>query len=320
MQIKALHFPILFLFTLLSFLANGQKIISKLDYEEGTIQYGEGISLSKTPFGYTLILPENEPPRGLLVFFHAQPSDAPLDSIAQYALEKGIGIAYLATDNRLEFFFEKAKMEEVANYLAEIVDQYPTTAPNLLFAGMSLEGTRALKLTRYLHQNKQYSLAPKAILICDAPLDMLRFYTAAKKATEGNFQEVAANEGNWVMQYLQNSLGTPDKNREAYLAYSPYSYQQMDNEYLAYLDDVHLWAYTEPDVQWWMETRRKSYYEMNAVDLAALVNELNIRGNENAKLFITVYKGVRPDGSRHPHSWSIVNNKKMIARFVDLLE
>lgn len=39
MQIKALHFPILFLFTLLSFLASGQKIISKLDYEEGTIQY-----------------------------------------------------------------------------------------------------------------------------------------------------------------------------------------------------------------------------------------------------------------------------------------
>jgi hypothetical protein len=320
MPIKALPLSFFFLFTLLSFFASGQKIVSTLQYEEGTHQYGEGFSLGKTPFGYTLLLPENEPPRGFLVFFHAQPTDAPLDSIAQYALEKRIGVAYLATDNRLEFFFEKEKMEEVANYLVEIVDQYPATAPNLLFAGMSLEGTRALKLTRYLYQNKQYSLAPNAILICDAPLDMLRFYTAAKKAAEGNFQAVAANEGSWVMQYLQRSLGTPEKNREAYLAYSPYSYQQMDNDYLAYLDYVHLWAYTEPDVQWWMETRRKSYYEMNSVDLAGLVNELNIRGNQNARLFTTQNKGVRPDGSKHPHSWSIVEDKKVMEEFAGLLE
>ena len=45
-------------------------------------------------------------------------------------------------------------------------------------------------------------------------------------------------------------------------------------------EDVHVRAYTEPDVQWWMETRRKDYYGMNAIDMAAFINDLNLSGNE----------------------------------------
>ena len=57
---------------------------------------------------------------------------------------------------------------------------------------------------------------------------------------------------------------------------------------------------------------------MNAIDLAALVNELRILGNERAELIVTRARGKLPDGTRHPHSWSIVDEKELIDWFLAL--
>ena len=57
---------------------------------------------------------------------------------------------------------------------------------------------------------------------------------------------------------------------------------------------------------------------MNAVDLAALVNQLKILGSKKAELIITAGKGIREDGSRHPHSWSIVDENELIEWFTRL--
>jgi hypothetical protein len=85
------------------------------------------------------------------------------------------------------------------------------------------------------------------------------------------------------------------------------------------LKGIAIRAYTEPDVNWWIETRRKDYYSMNSIDLAALINELKIFGNENSELIITNNKGYMPDGNRHPHSWSIVDEKEMVDWFLRLI-
>ena len=57
---------------------------------------------------------------------------------------------------------------------------------------------------------------------------------------------------------------------------------------------------------------------MNAVDLAALVNQLKILGSKKAELVTTIGKGFREDGSRHPHSWSIVDENELIEWFIHL--
>ena len=82
--------------------------------------------------------------------------------------------------------------------------------------------------------------------------------------------------------------------------------------------DIAVRAYTEPDVKWWMAIRRKDYDSMNAVDFAAFINALNLMGNQQAELILTTDKGYLPDGTRHPHSWSIVDNKELINWFVSL--
>ena len=129
-----------------------------------------------------------------------------------------------------------------------------------------------------------------------------------------------ANEGTWVSGYLEANLGgTPDENMQAYINYSPYCYSDENvNNYLNF-KNIAIRAYTEPDVNWWIETRRKDYYSMNSIDLAALINALKIAGNENAELITTQNKGYLPDRTRHPHSWSIVDEIEMVDWFLKMI-
>ena len=62
-----------------------------------------------------------------------------------------------------------------------------------------------------------------------------------------------------------------------------------------------------------MENRKVDYYSMNAVDAAGLVLQLQLLGNRQAELITTEGRGVRPDGTRHPHSWSIVDEPDLEA-------
>ena len=107
---------------------------------------------------------------------------------------------------------------------------------------------------------------------------------------------------------------------DAYVQYSPYCYLDSNELNLFKLNGVAIRAYTEPDIEWWMENRRKDYYSMNAIDLAALINALHIAGNNEAELIITQDQGFRPDGQRHPHSWSIVDEKELIDWFLALID
>jgi hypothetical protein len=77
------------------------------------------------------------------------------------------------------------------------------------------------------------------------------------------------------------------------------------------LAGVAVRLYTEPDIDWWMTNRKVDYYSMNALDAAALILQLRLLGNRQAALITTEGRGVRPDGVRHPHSWSIVDEPEL---------
>lgn len=298
-----------------------QNVINYEVRTEGNINLTTDIAIPKINKGYTVWLPGSGKIKGLVVFTHVRRDTVKSEFLIDYALKNSLAVLYASTENRLEFFFEDEKMLEIEGYIHEVISTYEIPDNNLLYCGMSLEGTRALKLAIFgrSHQSK-YKLKPKAIAICDAPLDMVRFHKEMVKAKELNFNPITANEGSWVSGYLEKNLGgTPRDTLSAYIDYSPYCYMADGGPHLTLLKDVALRAYTEPDVKWWMETRRKDYYSMNAVDLAAIINELKILGSGNAELIITQDKGYHLDGTRHPHSWSIVDEEELIDWFVRLI-
>jgi len=71
----------------------------------------------------------------------------------------------------------------------------------------------------------------------------------------------------------------PQKTRGIHIEYSPYTYtwENVGGELggnARHLEDIPVRAYKEPDVKWSLEHRRKSYHSKNAIDMAALINDL----------------------------------------------
>lgn len=302
--------------------AQAQRVVNVEFPSEGSIDLAPGIQINKINAGYTLWLPEKDPVKGLILFTHARRDTINPNELIIASLKKNLAVMYASTSNRLEFFFDDAKVREIRGYLNSVINTYKIPRKNLMFCGMSLEGTRALKLVIHdaMHTTIKPKLKPLAVAICDSPLDMVRFHHEMVKASDLNFNPSASNEGKWVSSYLEKNLGgTPKDNYTAYADYSPFSYNFQRKEYLSSFDGIAIRAYTEPDVNWWIENRRKDYYGMNSIDLAAFVNALKIHGNNQAELMITTDKGYSDHGDRHPHNWNIVDEKELVHWFSNLL-
>jgi hypothetical protein len=302
-----------------------QKIYQYEEELEGQIFLTESIAIPVENAGYTLVLPDDEEADGLIISLNSHRDASKVyeePSLEFYALRNNLGILFITTGNRLEFFFSEDSIKKVDRYINEVLETYNIPNQNLFFAGMSLSGTRALKYVQFCVEGKsEFGIMPSAVAVCDAPLDFVRFWKEADKAERLNFNPITANEGEWVKAYLEKNLGgTPKESLKAYQNYSVYCYTDNEGGNVSLLKNIPVRAYTEPDVLWWMETRRKDYYAMNAVDLAAMINELNISGNENSELIITYNKGFLPDGTRHPHSWSIVDNEELVKWFLTFVD
>lgn len=115
-----------------------------------------------------------------------------------------------------------------------------------------------------------------------------------------------------VMTYLNKVLGgDPYRQQRRYQQVSPFCYSAENGGNAYLLDKTAVRVYTEPDVQWWITNRRYDYYGMNAIDAAALVNQLLVDGNERAALITTTGKGYQESG-RHPHAWTIVDQLELL--------
>ena len=311
---------ILLCFLLTPSILIAQRVINVEYPSQGSIVYSKKTSFPKIKSGYTLWLPK-EASKGMIVFFDEARDTVNRPSIVDLALKNQLATLFVTTNNQVEFLFDQLKMKELERYIHEAINKHNIPKSNMLYCGMSLAGTRALKMTAFSQTTQStYKLIPKAIAICDAPLDMVRNYYECKKASDLNFHPVGASESEFVSSYIKTNLkGTPQQAMKAYIDYSPFCYTAENGGNAKAFKNIYLRCYTEPDVNWWIENRGRDYYGMNAIDLAGLVNQLKISGGKKAELITTTGKGFQENGSRHPHSWSIVDEKELVEWFARLI-
>ncbi len=301
-----------------------QSVVEQYSPASGTLRIGPGPDelISRTDSGYTLVLPP-EPATGVVLmldgFRVTVDSAGPArGSFEAESLAANLAILRLTTGNPLDFYFTGEDVDQVARRVQSVLERHGLNERPVYFAGMSLGGTRALRLAGHLVRNRSdYWLEPAAVAVVDSPLDMERFWHAEQSAIAADFHPAAAGEGRWVSYLLEQSLGgPPSESYQSYLRYSPYTHTAPDGGNAKWLVGLPVRAYHEPDVDWWIEHRRKSYYQMNSIDLAALVNRLKLLGNERAEL-VTTHQARQgfAEGSS-PHTWSMVDNGDLVAWFV----
>lgn len=156
----------------------------------------------------------------------------------------------------------------------------------------------------------------KAVFAVDAPLDWYRLWENAVFVLANASPRANVAEARIARAALEARIGRrPTQTSRAYLAASPLASRTRDGGQARTLAGIAVRAYTEPDIEWWMTNRGGDYYGMNALDAAALIRSLTVSGHTRAELIVTTGKGFRADGRRHPHSWSIVDQKDL-ARWI----
>ncbi len=216
--------------------------------------------------------------------------------------------------NPLDMLTGEKPLNIIDSLIAEVVAEHDIPANKIVIGGMSVEGTGAMRYVQYCELGKSKAgIKPAGLFGVDPPLDYERLWHESENGVERNFSADAVAEGKFVMSFLNDKMGgTPYKDIEAYRKASPFCYSAKNGGNAYLLNNVPLRIYVEPNINWWIANRRKDYYDLNAMDQASLINQLKINGNKDAELIATVNKGKAPDGSYHPHSWSILNEAELL--------
>lgn len=192
----------------------------------------------------------------------------------------------------------------------QVVEQYQIPKNKFILGGLSGGGMVSLTYAQKANRDKDTFIIPKAVFALDPPLDFAHLYNQAERDVERNFSEVAVNEANWLMDMYKTEFGgTPEEVPVEYIRYSIYSHSEEDGGNAKYLLETPVRIYTEPGIEWQIKNKQRDLYDLNSTDISAMINLLQSKGNNNAEIIVTHDKGIRLDGTKHPHSWSIMDSQ-----------
>lgn len=276
-------------------------------------QKPEKIKFGDTPNFYYRIVPEGKP-SGMLIVLPGG-GETPEGVMNQIYLDE---LAY--ENNMLVLFpgFEDGDftMEKEQKFMDRIakdnVEKYHLSKDRIAIGGLSYGGMLAVKYAEISVRDRSRYFIPKAVFALDPPLDYENMYYRLRRDIERNVSEVAVNEAKGFIDELVKALGYPDKNREKYIRESMFLYSEKDGGNARYLMNVPILIYTEPGIMWQLKNRGRDLNDLNCLSITAMINLLKHKGHQNAELVIVNDRGIRPEGYRHPHSWSIMDPEECL--------
>ncbi len=273
------------------------------------------IDKDSTTLFYELIHPSTKPIGALVILPGSGETIADVKrqiTLHRLAAQKGLLVVFPSINwGTNKHFFEHQFLDTI---FKRIVKDHHIPKDRCIIGGFSGGGMIALTYTQKANRSPDSTyIKPRAVFGIDPPLDYAHLWNHCKKDIERNVSEAAVREGKWIMDsYTQEFGGSPEEYKENYIRYSIFSYSEKDGGNAKYLLHTPILLYTEPDILWQMKNRQRDYYDLNCVDIAAMINLLQIKGNKNALLKVTTNKGIRMNGQRHPHSWSIMDPQECL--------
>lgn len=190
-----------------------------------------------------------------------------------------------------------------------------TGVRNYIIGGFSAGGAMAISLSEFLIRDNKKDLIPKAVFGVDPVLDLTELYNASAREVSRNYKidSTGTTEAKSVIERLNKELGnlTTD-NLVNYTENSPYTMAREDGGNAKYLRTKPVRMYHELDPMWSMKERGRPITDENGIVGCEFIYNLYSSGNKNAEVILTQNRGSRLDGTRHPHSWNIVDEKAFI--------
>ncbi len=311
MKLKKATFILTFpFFFLISFGQEVQKVIVS-NQDPFHLYYSE--SSDSTTLFYLKIVPKVKP-IGVLVILPAggEIIENTLKQITLHklAVEEGFIVIFPSINAGPIIFKEDFKFLDII--FKQVVEEYKVPKDKFVLGGLSGAGMISLSYAEKANKEKGGTfIKPKAIFSLDAPVDYATLYYAEERDVKRNFAEAAVQESKeFIADCKKEFGGSPKDVPSEYIKYSIYSHSEDDGGNAKYLINTPILIYTEPGIEWQLQNRHRNLYDLNCLDISAMVNFLQTQGNKNVKLIVTHDKGVRLDGSKHPHSWSIMDSQE----------
>ena len=260
---------------------------------------------------YTVHKAKNE--KAVLILFPCFPCDKSNTKSEAKFLDKieNEGITTILLDYNQKLYLNKFEKEDLSKKLNSILTDNEISKKNIFIGGFSSGGNITIIFSNYLIEN-QNELQPKGIFIVDSPIDLEELYKSAQKDILLNKNIEAVEEGKFLVSLFEQNIGNPENNIEKYKALSPYLISQNSVNNIKYLTKIKVRFYTEPDLEWQSLNRDRKYEDLNAYKVEKTWEALKKLGNDKAELIKSENLGIRSNGEKHPHSWSIVEKKYLI--------
>jgi hypothetical protein len=260
---------------------------------------------------YEIHLARNQ--KAVLVLFPCYPCDiANTRTEAKFLKDldrEGITVLLLNINRKL--WLTDAEKSEYATLLKDILDSNNIPNKNIFIGGFSSGGNVSLLLTHHI-LNTKFPINVNGVFAVDAPLDLEQLYKNALYDIEKNASEDAYNEALFVKGLLEKELGIPSKDLITYKQYSPYLISENSTQNIEQLKNLKIRFYTEPALDWQKENRNRDYNHLNAFVLEKVHHALTASGCQSTEFIASENKGIRANGTRHPHAWSIVDRGSLI--------
>lgn len=257
---------------------------------------------------YDLLLPAEQ--RAFLILFPCFPCDA-ADTRAESRIADtaaASGIAVLMLNFNRHILMSEAEQQEVIGTIAGAVAAHGVDASNTVIGGFSSGGNVSVLLAKALLRSAEPPVQLKGVFAVDSPLDLVHLYECSKRdLAKTSFPEYK-DEAQYLLTLLDSTLGSPTDSMANYERAVPLLNSSAS---VAPLKDLPIRFYTEPDTAWWRTHRDDGYEELNAYGLKRIHDTLVAAGNTRAEYITTEGRGVQ-HGNRHPHAWSIVDEKEMV--------
>ncbi|WP_306642893.1 hypothetical protein [Sanyastnella coralliicola] len=263
---------------------------------------------------FQISLPEG-PVESILILFGGygqKPSDVLLAFPIESKLrDQNIAVIYVKQLNRI--WLNEDELNSIQESIAQTRASHKLSTKKLFLGGFSSGGNHALQFANQLSSQGDDQVL--GVFTVDNPIDLEQLYLNAEENIERNFHPWAIGESLMITQTINDSIG--NGNRDEF--FNDFSlYRRSSNAHLLEdLKSTSLRFYTEPDTAWHRENRGTNYEDINAYQLEGLTSLLRSEGFD-VQMITTTGKGYRPDGMRHPHSWSIVDQEELVKWFLSL--
>jgi hypothetical protein len=234
--------------------------------------------------------------------------------IADTAVANGIAVLMMNFNQRI--LMSEAEKREVLDTIAAAVKANGVDATNTFIGGFSSGGNVSVLLAKELVRAPRPGIGLKGVFAVDSPLDLVHLYECSlRDLSKTTFPEYKG-EARYLIAFLDSTLGSPTDSLASYERAAPLLNSSAS---VAPLKDLPIRFYTEPDTAWWRTNRDDSYEELNAFAMKRIHDTLVAVGNARAEYITTEGRGIQ-HGSRHPHAWSIVEERELVRWMEGLVE